>query len=109
MCLLWRQRCDRAAIDQDLTAVGPERARQQVDQRALARSILAEQGMNAAGDELDGNLAQNGIAEKSLRDAPRLKDWLLHAHFTALLYGAKLLLQALRDQLVEQLRIVRRV
>jgi hypothetical protein len=26
--LLWSQRCDRAAIDQDLSAVGPKRARQ---------------------------------------------------------------------------------
>ena len=65
--------------------------------------------MNAARDELDRDLAKHRVAEESLRDAPRFKDRLTHAHFTALLYGAKLLLQALRDQLVEQLRIVGRV
>src|ERR1700692_1217149 len=104
MRLLWRQRCDRAAIDQDLSAVGPERTRQQVDQRALARSIFAEQSVNAARDELDRDLAKDGIAEESLRNAPRFKDRLMHAHFTALLYGAKLLLQAVRVQFAEQLR-----
>ena len=32
-------------------AVGPQRARQQVDQRALAGAVLAEQGVDAAGHE----------------------------------------------------------
>ena len=109
MRLLWRKGSDRAAVDQDLTTVGPQRARQQIDQRALARSILAEEGMDAAGDKLDRDFAKHRIAEESLRDIPRSEDHLLHAHLTALLYGAKLLLQALRDQLVEQLRIVGRV
>src|ERR1700689_4707413 len=87
MRLLWRQRSDRAAIDQDLSAVGSKRARQEVDQRALARSIFAEQGVDAARDELDRDLAKDRIAEKSLRDAPRFKDRLVHAHFAALMYS----------------------
>ena len=67
MRLLWRQRRDRAAIDQDLPAVGPERARQQVDQRALARSIFAEQSVNAARDELDpSRVFSNEYAERVL-------------------------------------------
>ena len=36
-------------------------------------------------DELDRDLAKNGIAEERLRDAPRSEDRLLHAHITALL------------------------
>ena len=55
--------------------------------------------MNAARDELDRDLAKNGVAEEGLRDAPRFKDRLMHACFALLLYGAKLLLQAFRDHL----------
>ena len=65
--------------------------------------------MDAARNKLDRDLAKDRIAEEPLRDAPRFEDRPMHAHFVALLYGAKLLLQAFRDQLVEQLRIVGRV
>ena len=71
MGLARRQRRDRAAIDQDLSAVGRKRARQQVDQRALARSILAEQGVDAACGELDRDLAKHRVAEESLRNIVR--------------------------------------
>ena len=78
-----RQRRDRAVIDQNLSAVGRERARQQIDQRALARSILAEESVNAAGGEIDRDLAKHRIAEESLRDIPRSEDRPLHAHIAA--------------------------
>ena len=78
--LLRRQSGDRSPVHQDLAAVGPQRARQEVDQRALARAVLAEQSVDAAADELDRDLAEHGIAEERLRDIPRSQDRLLHAH-----------------------------
>jgi hypothetical protein len=71
MRLARRQRCDRAAIDQDFSAVGPERTRQQVDERALARSILSEESVDAAGGEIDRDLAQHRVAEEGLRESSR--------------------------------------
>jgi len=75
-----RQRQNRLAVDEDLPAVGRERARQQVDQRALARAIFAEQSVDAAGDELDRDIAKHGVAEESLRDVPRSEGRMLYAH-----------------------------
>src|ERR1041384_8188750 len=70
---------NRLAVDEDLPAVGRQRPRQQVDQRALAGAILAEQSVNPAGRKLDRDVAEHGIAEERLRNAPRSKDRLLHA------------------------------
>ena len=41
--------------------------------------------MDAAGDEIDRDLAQHHVAEEGLRDIPRSEDRLLYAHTTALL------------------------
>ena len=41
---------DGAALDQDLPAVRPDRAREGLDQGALARAVVSDQGHNFAGD-----------------------------------------------------------
>ena len=50
---------------------GGKRARQEVDQRRLARAVLAEQRMDAARLEGDRDVAQHGVAEERLRHPAR--------------------------------------
>ena len=48
-----RQQRELAAVDADAALVGPQHAGQQVDQRALAGAVLAEQRVDAAGQDVD--------------------------------------------------------
>ena len=71
---------DGAAVDLDCAGVRAERAGNDVDQGRLAGTVLAEQSVDPAGDQLDGNVAQHGVAEEGLRYAPCRDDrrWLNH-------------------------------
>ena len=59
------------AVDLDGAPVGGERPRQEIDERRLARAVLAEQRVDAARREGDRDLPQHGVAEERLRHAPR--------------------------------------
>ncbi len=67
-------------IDQDFPAVGRERARQQIDEGALAGAVLAEESMDAAGNELDRDVAERLIAEERLRNVARFENRLPVTH-----------------------------
>ena len=44
---------DRLAVEQDLAGVGPVQPGQDVHQRALAGAVLAEQGVDLAGAQVE--------------------------------------------------------
>ena len=61
---------DGTAIDPDLAPVRPERSGNDVDQGRFAGAVLPEQGVDAAGDQLDRDIPQHGVSEERLRYAP---------------------------------------
>ena len=71
---LRRQAAIGAAIDQDLPAVGPQRARQQVDQRDLPAPFSPSRAWMRPGDERDRDLAQTGLPKNAFETlrAPRI-------------------------------------
>ena len=60
---------DRLAEPRDLALVGAVHAREHLDQRRLARAVLAEDAVHLAGQDLQVDAAQGMHAGERLRDA----------------------------------------
>src|SRR5439155_10631774 len=74
--VLRRAKRDRLAIDDELTVVRAGRvdARQRLDQRRLAGSVLAAQRVHFAGAQIERHVAQSGDRAEALRDLVGLED-----------------------------------
>src|SRR6267143_92586 len=77
----------RVAVEPDLAFIGLIDARQDLDQSALARSVLAEQRVDLARAQANRNVVEGDHARKLLADARHLqahrrRDWIrLDAHW----------------------------
>ena len=83
-----------------------QHAREQVDQRALAGAVLAEQRMHAARPDLDRHALEHGIVEEGLPQIPCFEERRRLRHAVALSIrsdDARLLLE---EQLVEHLQAI---
>ncbi len=69
---------DGAALDQDLPAVRPDGAREGLDQRALARAVVADQGHDFAGIGGEAGAVECQHVAVVLDQAACLKQWLSH-------------------------------
>ena len=76
------RRSDRAPSTRICPAVGPQRARQQVDQCALARAILAEKGVDAPGDSSIETSRSTGLPKNAF-ETPRAARTAWSRHFAA--------------------------
>ena len=65
-------------VENDLAFVGGIDAGQQVDQRRLARAVLAEQHVPLAARDVERNVAQRDDAGKALADALHRQDRIVH-------------------------------
>ncbi len=64
---------DRTVLKQYLAAVGLIGAGQDLDQRGLARAVLAEQRVNLARPHLEVHLVQRAVLAEDLAHLPRLQ------------------------------------
>ena len=64
---------DRTATEQDLACIGTVDAEQALEQRGLARAVLAHQGMHGMGSDLQLRIVQRLDAGKALIDAAHLQ------------------------------------
>jgi len=60
------------AIDEDLAGVGLVQAGHDLYEGGLAGAVLAEQGMNFAGADIEGDIGQRPDSGECLRDATQL-------------------------------------
>ena len=70
---------DRAAIEQELARIGLVDAGQDLDQGRLARTILAQERMDRAGAQFQGDIGQGHHTRERLADAARREDGFGHA------------------------------
>src|SRR5207247_7490836 len=63
---------DRLAVEEDRAAVGLMDAREDLDEGALARAVLADEGMDLARQEIQGHLVEGLRRGESLGDPPQL-------------------------------------
>ncbi|KOT02286.1 aBC transporter, carbohydrate uptake transporter-2 (CUT2) family, ATP-binding protein [Burkholderia mallei] len=66
-------RRERHAADRDLAFVRRVQARQKLDERRLARAVLADQPMHGAARYRERRAAQRGDAAEALDDAPHVE------------------------------------
>jgi hypothetical protein len=59
---------DSIAFKLDLSLVGREDPGDQIQERALARAVLADQGVNFAGAQVEGHVVQRGHTWKAACD-----------------------------------------
>ena len=64
---------DRTATEQDLACIGMVDAEQALEQRGLARAVLAHQGVHGMGSDLQLRIVQRLDAGKALVDAAHLQ------------------------------------
>jgi hypothetical protein len=64
----------RLALPDDLAAVGPVRAREHLDERRLARTVLAEQAVHLAGGDLQLHAVEGAHAGERLHDVGERED-----------------------------------
>ena len=62
---------DRLSVQQHLAFVGNERAGQRLDQRGLARAVVADDGEDLAGQQLEVGAIQRGDVTVALDEAAR--------------------------------------
>jgi hypothetical protein len=65
----WPLRRDRRAVEIDRPRVGPDHARKHLDQRGLARAVLAEHRMDAAARAFETGTFERTDPAVALRDA----------------------------------------
>ena len=68
-----RSDLDRTAVDLDVPLVGLEHRRQDVEERGLARAVLAQKAVDLAGADLEGDVVEGADAGKALGDAGELQ------------------------------------
>src|SRR5690606_35327284 len=64
---------DRPALEGDRATIGDDDAGEQLDQRALARAVLAQNGVDRAGREGDGRAVERHRLAVALREIPDLE------------------------------------
>ena len=66
---------DGVSVEQDLAAVaaGGVEAREHLDERALARAVLAAESVHLARLEVQGNAVEGPYAREVLGDGPQLE------------------------------------
>ena len=69
--LLRRQRSDLLAGDENVAGIGGLRAGHDLDERRLARSVLADECVDLGREDLEGDVVERGDAAVVLRDAAR--------------------------------------
>ena len=67
----WRQVLDDAAIERDRAGVGLQHAGDEIDQRALAGAVLADEAVDLARQDLEVDVAQHDIAGRTPWSARR--------------------------------------
>ncbi|GGN21305.1 hypothetical protein GCM10011609_73280 [Lentzea pudingi] len=68
----------RLALEQDLTRVGRVDARDALDQRRLARAVVADEGRDLAGVDVEVDVVQDVHGAEALVDAAQLENRLAH-------------------------------
>ena len=76
-----RGEMDDLAADPNLARVRTMNPGHDLDQRRLARAVLAEQRVNFAGAHIERHVAQHGNADEGLRNATERNQW---THLSAL-------------------------
>src|SRR5215216_4069272 len=79
---------DLAALEPDLAAIGGEGARQDLDQRALAGPVVADQGRHLPRVDGEVDAPQRPDAAEALRDAARLQQRFAHRRLLSGAAGA---------------------
>src|SRR5215212_7735572 len=67
----WRQVIDDGAIERDLTGVWLQHSGHKIDQRALARAVLADEAVDLRRANLELDVSQHDVAGKRLRQPNR--------------------------------------
>src|SRR6266545_2371811 len=65
---------DRLAVQEDLALVGDEGARERLDEGRLAGAVVADDGLDLAGEQLEVAAVQGGHLAVALDQAARLQD-----------------------------------
>src|SRR5205823_9970914 len=86
--LLWaRQVIDRRAADRDLAAVRTMHAREQLDERALARAVLADDRVDLTRADLAGGGADGLRGAEGLGGVGHTESYLRFGHGRAICVG----------------------
>ncbi len=67
----WRAQLDGLAVELEGALVGPVEPGDDVGERALARAVLAQQGVHLSDVDLEVDVGIRDDAGKALRDAPQ--------------------------------------
>ena len=70
---------DRLAVDEDVADVRLDDAGHDLDERRLAGTVLAQERMDLAGDEVEGDVVERLDLAEALGDAAHLQDRLARA------------------------------
>jgi hypothetical protein len=79
------RKAHRAAVEPDLAGVRCVHARQRLDQRALARAVLADQRQRLARHEVQVDTAQGLCGPEALLDAVQMQHQYILENFSTLL------------------------
>ena len=66
---------DRLALEEDLAAVGGMRAGDALDERRLARAVVADERHHLAAADLEVDVGERLHRPEGLRDVPELEEW----------------------------------
>ena len=66
---------DRLALEEDLAAVGGVRAGDRLDERGLARAVVADESHHLAASDLEVDVGERLHGPEGLRDVAELEKW----------------------------------